>query len=198
MKGVLITLGHVAVLLSACGGRPRLVVELGAPVEITEERSTGFDRELSNDNGNATFMGMRLVSPTVFVSYEQIEVHTGGEQIWDLESPHLAASVFLLDGIVMELQILGEPITDLARVETIGRQVTARFDAWKKRDPTYWSYVVRDFGSCGETRFGKVEAAGTFVHESGVEALVLARCMVNPGEISYRIDVEMRTADAPR
>ena len=53
----------VAAFSTACGRPPRLVVELASPVELTEERSTGFDPELIEDNGTEVFAGQRLASP---------------------------------------------------------------------------------------------------------------------------------------
>lgn len=197
MKGYLITLSSVAVLLTACGGRPRLVVVLGAPVEATEERSTGFDPELVHDNGDATFMGMRLASPTVRGTYESIEVHAAGRKIWEREG-RLEASLWLIDGVVTELATILDPVTDVAQVETLGESVTSSFSRWQKRASTYWPYVARDFRKCAESGVDKVETAGTFVDESGVEASIVAYCMVSPSGVSYRIDVDMRTADAPR
>lgn len=184
-------LALVGALAGACGGPPRLVVELGAPVELTVERSTGFDPELLEDNGTATFAGQRLGSPTVSASYEGIDVLVDGERIWSLDAK-VRAYLVLVDETVVKVQIYGESYRDAAIIETVGRDVTARFDAWRDKDPAYWPYIVRDLRVIATTtELGTVKPAGTFTHQSGVKATIHAGCNVNPDETTFRLQLEM-------
>lgn len=187
-----LVLALVAALAGACGGPPRLVVELGAPVELTEERSTGFDPELLEDNGKATFAGQRLASPTATASYEGIDVLVGGQRIWSLDTP-IRAGLLLVDGVVVEVEIYGESYRDATMIETVGRDLTARFDSWRDKDPAYWPYIVRDLRVIATTtEHGTIKPAGTFTHASGVKATIHAGCNVNPNETDYRIEIKMR------
>jgi len=182
----------VAVCLGACGGRPRLVVELGAPIERTEERSTGFEPELIEDNGDATFAGVRLASPTANVAYDGIEVLVAGERIWSLDAS-IHADLLVLDGVVVEVGLYTASHPDAAPLEPLGRDVTARFDAWRDKDPAHWPYVARDLrAAAGAKEFGGVGGqAGRFVHASGVEATIRARASVGPNGTAYWLAIKL-------
>lgn len=194
MKYILLVV--VGLFLTACGGRPRLVVELGAPVEMTEKRSSGFDPELATDNEGLTFMNEPLPSSTVFSAYEDVEVLARGQTIWSMRTP-IEASIYCVRGTVVKTLILYRP-QDIAGLQAIGNAIMARFGDWEETGRDQWSSILREFDICMETKETKTEVAGGFAHPSGVHATALALCTVNPRSIDFGVNLEFELAEPGR
>lgn len=190
----------VGAVLGACRGEPqRLVAELRAPVELTTERSTGFEPELAVDHGeNSYFDGRRLRSSTGFADYDRVEVWGAGEWTWRLGIPG-AAQVFILGGKVVGVDYLLHSSPTLSGIG-VSEALTA-FSDWTQRESHPWESLAC---TCPEPEIYRppstptVLSVATFARNDGTTARLTAHCGCDGSNALYRLKIDFRTPDDPR